>query len=219
MIHTYRIDGLAVQTGDILCTTQGGEGGLLAKTLSLVERFAPGDVKHVIVYVGPGGRCVEAGPRGVIAFEIEGHTWAAERLCRQRGGLVGLLYGAAYPIQGVVRSARQERVIRADVARYCLAQAETGKPYNFNLLNPHTERGFYCSQLAYLAYLRHGIDLNSEQGVPPIKCIEPVVFPQEVWSGCVHRRAHPARIGVPRQECSAGMAAGLSAGSAAFPPR
>jgi hypothetical protein len=28
MIHTYNVDGLSVQTGDILCTTQGGRGGL-----------------------------------------------------------------------------------------------------------------------------------------------------------------------------------------------
>ena len=197
MIHTYHLDGLSGQTGDILCTTQGGRGGLLARLLSLIGRFAPGDVKHVIVYVGPGGRCVEAGPRGVIAFEIEGHTWAAERLCVQRGGLVGLLYGAAYPTRGVGFSERAELEVRADVARYCLAQAEAHKPYNLNLLNPHTERGYYCSQLAYMAYLRHGIDLNSEQGVPRIKWIEPVVFPQEVWSGCIHKRAHPARLSVP----------------------
>ena len=186
-IHSYHIDGLIVQTGDILCTAQGGGGSLLANLLYLVNGFAPGEVKHVIVYVGPGGRCVEAGPGGVLAFEIGGHTWVAERMREQRAQLMGRLYGAAYPLHDLGCSAREERAIRADIAAYCLAQAALRKPYNVNLLNPHTDRAFYCSQLAYRAYLRHGIDLNSEQGVPHIKCIEPVIFPQEIWSGFSHQ--------------------------------
>ena len=36
----------------------------------LVGRLVPGDVDHVMMYVGPGGRCIEAGSRGVIAFDM-----------------------------------------------------------------------------------------------------------------------------------------------------
>ena len=128
-----------------------------------------------------------------IAFELEGHTWVAERMREQRAQLMGRLYGAAYPLYDSGHSAREERAIRADIAAYCLAQATLRKPYNLNLLNPHTDSAFYCSQLAYRAYLRHGIDLNSEQGVPRIKLIEPVIFPQEIWSGCSHQSLPSAR--------------------------
>jgi uncharacterized protein YycO len=74
------------------------------------------------------------------------------------------------------------------VADYCLAQAAANKPYNLNFFDPDTERAFYCSQLAYKAYIAHGIDLNTGQGVPDIPGTSSIVFPQEIWSGCQHQR-------------------------------
>ena len=43
-------------------------------------------------------------------------------------------------------------------------------------------------QLAYRAYRNCGIDLNSNWGVPDIPGTDTVIFPQEIWEGCVNRR-------------------------------
>jgi len=65
MIYTYEIEGLAVQTGDIICTMNGKPDILPGEFWRFVGRLVPGDVDHVAIYVGPNGRCVEAGTRGV----------------------------------------------------------------------------------------------------------------------------------------------------------
>jgi uncharacterized protein YycO len=52
-----------------------------------------------------------------------------------------------------------------------------------------TEDAFYCSQLAYKAYLKEGIDLNTGKGVPHFPGMESIVFPQEIWSGCEHEKS------------------------------
>jgi len=187
MIHTHTINGLLVQTGDIMCTTSAQRGNVFVDPFCLIGMVVPGQIKHVIVYVGPGGRCVEAGPRGVIAFDLQGQTWRPERLTGQRGKLLGALYGIAYPLEDRGYARRQRVTIRSQVAKYCLDQARMRKPYNPNYFNVQTEGSFYCSQLVYKAYLPHGIDLNTEQGVPDIRAIRSVVFPQEIWSGCVHQ--------------------------------
>ena len=92
-----------------------------------------------------------------------------------------------YYYQGRDLAEMDEISIRQAVAEYCLAQV--GKPYNINFLNPDTERAFYCSQLAYKAYLPHGIDLNTDHGVPHIIGSHRIVFPNEIWSGCQRQRA------------------------------
>jgi hypothetical protein len=186
MIFTYRIDGLSVQTGDIICTTTGDGDVLPGQFWRLLGRLVPGAVDHVVVYVGPGGRCVEAGGRGVVAFDVAGSTWQVGAMTRQRGRFSDAFYGVAYPLDGQGLSGDEESRVRRRVADYCLAQV--GKPYNLNYLNPHTEEAFYCSQLAYLAYLREGIDLNTGQGVPNLAGTGRIVFPQEIWSGCRNER-------------------------------
>lgn len=40
--------------------------------------------------------------------------------------------------------------------------------YKINGIPLETEDTFYCSQLAYKAYIRHGINLNTENDVPNI---------------------------------------------------
>lgn len=47
----------------------------------------------------------------------------------------------------------------------------------------------YCSQLAYLACLKHDIDLNTGVGVPKLPFSDRIVFPQEIWEGYHHLRA------------------------------
>jgi hypothetical protein len=193
MIYRYRVDGLWLTTGDLICTTSDWPRSAMMHLLRPLEWCMPGAVKHVIVYVGPDGRCVEAGPRGVIEFQVTGHTWAGERMRRQRGGLTGQLYGVTYPLRGTAYSPHEQMRIRAAVADYCLSQAAARKPYNWRFWDSEREDAFYCSQLAYKAYQPFEVNLNSEYGVPDLPLLRSVVFPQEVWSGCVHRR--PPSVG------------------------
>ena len=188
MVYTYTINGLLVQTGDIICTTDGEEGIIPGQFWRLIGKLVPGAVDHIAIYVGPKGRCVEAGAKGVVTFEVEGNVWIAEEMREQRGQLIDTLYGAAYPLRDKGFSEEEETKIRSSVANYCLMQAAVNKPYNLNFLNSQTEDAFYCSQLAYKAYLPHGIDLNTGQGVPNIKGTSSIIFPQEIWSGCSHQR-------------------------------
>jgi hypothetical protein len=141
------------------------------------------------MYVGPNGRCVEVEPRrGVITFELRGKLWQAEKLFDQRQ-IIDRCRGVAYPLQGRALSGDAEIKIRYGVAAYCLAQAAAGKPYNYNYFDSGTESSFYCSQLIHRAYLRFGINLNTGLGIPDVPGSQSIIFPQEIWSGCAHRRA------------------------------
>ena len=63
-----------------------------------------------------------------------------------------------------------------------------GKPYNLNFFDAETEDAFYCSQLAYKAYLRHGINFNSGTAIAGLPLSERIIYPQEVWENCEHTR-------------------------------
>jgi uncharacterized protein YycO len=194
LIYHYQIDNLLLTTGDLICITKGDYVSTLSQIMRPIEWCMYGAVKHVTIYVGLGGHCVEAGPGGVIAFDLAGKTWQAEPLRQQRRGMGGTLYGVAYPLWDS-RYSRNERIqIRTEVARYCLEQAEMNKPYNWNVLDSEREDAFYCSQLAYKAYRPFEIDLNSERGIPNRPLLRSIVFPQEVWSGCAHRRPPHRRV-------------------------
>lgn len=188
MIYFYTINGLPVQTGDIICTTDGGKG-LLGQFWWIVGKLIPGDVDHTVIYTGPNGKCVEAGAKGrVITFEIPSQRWDSEEMLAQRL-ISDEIYGIAYPCRNRGLTEREEIYVREDVAEYCLKQAEMQKPYNFNLLNSSTEDAFYCGQLAYAAYLRHGIDFNTGKGIPDIPGTGSIIFPQEIWDSCEHKKA------------------------------
>jgi hypothetical protein len=188
MVYEYVINGLSVKTGDLLCTADGSGDDIRGQFWRLLGKLIPGDVDHVVVYVGPEGRCVEAGARGkVITFEISGGRWDYKKMLDQRG-IVDELFGVAYPIEKREIGPEQETSIRERVAAYCLRQAALQRPYNVNFLDSETEEAFYCSQLAYRAYQGCGIDLNTGIGVPAIPGTESIIFPQEIWSGCVNRR-------------------------------
>ena len=100
MVYTYTIDGLLVRTGDVVCTTDGELDIMPGDFWRLLGRLLPGEVGHVVVYVGPEGRCVEAAGRGVVTFEVEENTWVPERMVEQRGRFIDRLYGVAYPLRG-----------------------------------------------------------------------------------------------------------------------
>lgn len=190
MIYKYEINGLTVQTGDVICTMNGKPDILPGEFWRLVGRLVPGDVDHVAVYLGPKGHCIEAGALGVVTFSVCERQWDAEQMLVERGQLVDTFYGVAYPLMGRGLSPEMEEQVRADVAAFCLAQI--GKSYNLNFLKSDTDESFYCSQLAYRAYLRCGINLNTGQSVPDVPGTASIIFPQEIWSGCIHRMAGTA---------------------------
>ena len=185
MIYTYEIEGIPVQTGDIICTMNGKPDILPGEFWRFIGRLVPGDVDHVVIYVGPDGRCVEAGGRGVITFDVRFGYWETERMARQRAGLFDTFYGVVSPLDTLGLSEEDEQEMRKQVAVYCLAQV--GKPYNLNFLNAETEVSFYCSQLAYKAYQQIGIDLNTGLAMEQIPGTNAIIYPQEIWEGFSHR--------------------------------
>jgi cell wall-associated NlpC family hydrolase len=187
MIYTYEIEGIALQTGDIICTMNGKPDILPGEFWRLIGRLVPGDVDHVAVYLGPDGRCAEAGARGVITFDVPNGRWDTERMARQRGLLFDTFYGVASPLDGIGLSDGEEFDMRSRVADYCLAQL--GKPYNLNFLNAESGDTFYCSQLAYKAYQQVGIDLNTGLAMEQLPGTNAIIYPQEIWDGCSHRAA------------------------------
>ncbi|MFZ5822078.1 MAG: YiiX/YebB-like N1pC/P60 family cysteine hydrolase [Chloroflexota bacterium] len=187
MVYTFQIEGLSLQTGDIICTMNGKPDILPGEFWRLVGRLVPGDVDHVAVYVGPDGRCVESGSRGVITFEACNGTWDTECMARERGLLFDTFYGVAHPLDGLELSQDEENHMRMTVAQYCLSQV--GKGYNLNFLNAETEEAFYCSQLAYKAYQQVGVDLNTGLAMEQLPGTNAIIYPQEIWEGCAHRKA------------------------------
>lgn len=184
MIYSYEINSIPVQTGDIICTMNGKPDILPGEFWRLVGMLVPGDVDHIAIYVGPEGRCVEAGALGVVTFEVREGRWDSEHIMPERGMLVDTFYGVAYPLRNIGLSREEEIAIREGVAAYCLAQV--GKPYNLNFLDPDTETAFYCSQLAYKAYLPFGINLNTGMFMEQLPGTNQIIYPQEIWDGCPH---------------------------------
>jgi cell wall-associated NlpC family hydrolase len=186
MIYTYQIEGLALQTGDIICTMNGKPDILPGEFWRIVGRLVPGDVDHVAIYLGPNGRCVEAGAHGVIKFTVFDGVWDTERMARRRGHLFDTFYGIASPLDMHGIAEEEEHEMRRTVAAYCLAQV--GKPYNLNFLNAETEESFYCSQLAYKAYQQVGINLNTGLAMEQLPGTNAIVYPQEIWNGFSHKQ-------------------------------
>lgn len=195
MAHTFQINGTAVQTGDIVCTMNGKPDILPGEFWRFIGRLVPGDVDHVAIYVGPNGRCVEAGARGVISFNAPQGRWDTERMARQRGHLFDTFYGIVSPLDVMEISEEEAQRMRALVAGYALAQI--GKPYNLNFLNSETEESFYCSQLAYKAYQTVGINLNTGLAMEQLPGTNRIIYPQEIWEGFSHRQAQLKRIVEP----------------------
>jgi cell wall-associated NlpC family hydrolase len=189
MIYSYQIEGITLQTGDIICTMNGKPDILPGEFWRLVGRLVPGDVDHVAIYVGPDGRCVESGSQGVISFDVWDGTWNTEFMARKRGMLFDTFYGVAYPLDGLELAEEDETQMRAKIAQYCLSQI--GKSYNLNFLDAETEGAFYCSQLAYKAYQQVDINLNTGLAMEQLPGTNAIIYPQEIWAGCAHRLAHP----------------------------
>ena len=139
------------------------------------------------IYLGPNGRCAEVGARGVITFDVLDGYWNTERMALQRGLLFDTFYGIVSPLDELGLSENEEFQMRSRVAEYCLAQL--GKPYNLNFLNAEMDEAFYCSQLAYKAYQRIGIDLNTGLAMEHLPGTNAIIYPQEIWNGFSRRAA------------------------------
>lgn len=188
MVFEHRFNGIRVRTGDILCTRNGVEGSLFGQLWRLLGRLVPGEIDHCAVYLGPDGRCVESGARGVITFTMDGETWNAGPIGDERL-LLDELVGVAYPLAGRGLSDADEQCIREAVAKFCLAHVRQQTPYNPNFFNANTDGALYCSQLVYKAYIEHGIDLNEDQNVKA-PLARRIVFPEDIWRNSASRRAH-----------------------------
>lgn len=198
MIYDHVFDGLPVRSGDILCTQDGAicpppgtadskrtkSTCLFGQIWRLLGRLLPGEIDHCVIYVGPGGRCVESGARGVIVFDMPGDAWNSSVLKKERL-LIDSLVGVAYPLAERGFSEDEERRIRLDVVNFCVERAAKRRPYNLNYFNPQRDGAFYCSQLVYRAYLACGIDLDMDRTA---SLLERIVFPEEIWNACPHRR-------------------------------
>jgi cell wall-associated NlpC family hydrolase len=198
MIYTYQIEGIPLQTGDIICTMNGKPDILPGEFWRLVGRLVPGDVDHVAIYLGPEGRCVEAGAHGVIKFTVFKGEWDTERMARRRGHLFDSFYGITSPLDGLGLPEEEEHALRSRVAEYCRAQV--GKPYNLNFLNSETEEAFYCSQLAYKAYQQIEINLNTGLAMEQIPGTNTIIYPQEIWEGFNHRAAERSQTTAAKLE-------------------
>jgi len=198
MIYTYEIEGVTLQTGDVICTMNGKPDILPGEFWRLVGRLVPGDVDHIAVYIGPNGRCVEAGARGVITFDVPRGHWDTERMALQRGLLFDTFYGVASPLDVHGLAEEEEHEMRQTIAAYCLAQV--GKPYNLNFLNPETQESFYCSQLAYKAYQQISINLNTGLAMEQLPGTNTIIYPQEIWNGFSHREVRRPPVASERIE-------------------
>ena len=185
MVYEHQYYSLTVRTGDLLCMTDGDCSDLQGQFWRLLGTLLPGPIDHIVIYLGPGGRCIESGPGGVTVFEMTGSTWDAQPLTEQRGRLRDRLFGVAYPLQERGLAPEEENRIRESVAAYCLAQV--GKPYNLNFLDSDTEDAFYCSQLAYKAYQAEGIKVRTKLYLPGLPHTELIIFPREIWEGLPHQ--------------------------------
>ena len=187
MIYTYQIEGLPLQTGDMICTMNGKPDILPGEFWRLVGRLVPGEVDHVAIYTGPEGRCIESAAHGVIKFTVFDGLWDTERMARRRGQLFDTFYGIVSPLDALALTEQEEHEMRMKIADYCRAQL--GKPYNLNFLDSETEEAFYCSQLAYKAYQQVGVDLNTGLAMEQIPGTNTIIYPQEIWEGFGHRKA------------------------------
>ena len=173
MVYEYIINGRRLKSGDII-STKDGNNSIYSLGFILLGHLIPGKVDHTVIYVGPDGLCVESGMRGVISFQVAGR-WNSKKMFKERG-LIDTFYAASSVFRGRGLSQADEQSARTLVRAYVLGSV--GKPYNFNFLDPDTESCVYCSQLAYLAYKKIGIDLNvGSSGIPGI---DRIIFPQEI---------------------------------------
>lgn len=176
MVHEFSINGCLLKTGDII-STKDGTNSVYSLSYWALGKMIPGEVDHSVLYVGPGGLCVEAGIFGVISFTT-GEQWDANKTFAERG-LLDSFIAATSVFAGRGMSREEEYEARSFVRSY--AMGSLGKPYNMNFLHPDSEWALYCSQLVYLAYKKLGINLNEGTSGAADRWSDIIVFPQKIY--------------------------------------
>jgi len=176
MVYEYSINGRLLKTGDVI-STMDGTNSIKSLGFLVLGAVIPGDIDHSVLYVGPGGLCVEAGIFGVTSFTA-GETWNSEETFAARG-LLDTFVSASSVLSGRGLSSDEEDTARSFVRAYALGCV--GKPYNLDFLHPDNERAMYCSQLVYLAYKKVGINLNVGNSGTSTRWSDTIVFPQEIF--------------------------------------
>lgn len=175
MVYEFNINGRPLKTGDVI-STKDGTNSIFSLGYRMMGKLIPGKVDHSVLYVGPGGLCVEAGTFGVISFTAS-DRWNSEGMFAERG-LLDTFVAASSVLAGRGLSPDEEDAARSFVRAY--AMGCVGKPYNLDFLHPDNERALYCSQLVYLAYKKVGIELNVGNTGVAGKWSDKIVFPQEI---------------------------------------
>jgi hypothetical protein len=175
-VYEYSINDRLLKTGDVI-STKDGANSIYSLGYRALGALIPGEVDHSVLYVGPGGLCVEAGMFGVITFSAA-DIWDSKEMLAERG-LLDTFIAASSVLAGRGLSSEEEYAAREFVRAYALGCV--GKPYNMDFLHPDNERALYCSQLVYLAYKKVGIDLNIGTSRITGKWCEIIVSPQEIY--------------------------------------
>jgi len=176
MVYKFSIRGCPLKSGDII-STKDGTNSVYSLSYWALGKQVPGEVDHSVLYVGPGGLCVEAGIFGVIAFTAD-DRWDARTMFAERG-LLDSFIAATSAFAGRGLTCGEEYAARSFVRAYALGSI--GKPYNMDFLHPDTEWALYCSQLVYLAYRKLGINLNEEPSGEADRWSDIIVFPQKIY--------------------------------------
>lgn len=175
MVYEFSINGRLLKTGDVI-STKDGTNSIYSLGYRILGAMIPGDIDHSVLYVGPGGLCVEAGMFGVVAF-ISGDNWHSKEMLSERG-LLDTFVAASSILVNRGLSSNEDDEARSFVRAFALGSV--GKPYNLDFLHPDNERALYCSQLVYLAYHKLGIELNvGKSGMG--KWSDKIIFPQEIY--------------------------------------
>lgn len=180
MVYEFRINNRLVKTGDII-STRDGTNSIYSIGFLALSGVIPGEADHSVLYVGPGGLCVEAGIHGVITFTA-GNWWNSEEMYLERG-LLDTFMAASSVLANRGMPAKEETAARRRIRAF--AMGCVGRPYNIDFFNPDTIGAFYCSQLVYLAYKHVGIDLNTGGAGLAGRLCERVIFPQEIYDNSV----------------------------------
>ena len=162
-VYVTIIKDVKVTTGDLLFTS---DAKLFGYTLDKGQFIGP--TNHVIMYLGPDYKFIEAGPAGVQIFNGLSLGWYNFQSYR---------YGLSDKFWAVSKIKLTDSA-RKVVAQYCINQI--GKPYNVNFLNSQTKKAFYCSQLIYWAYRKAGIDLLP-RGESLLYDKTKLIVPFELW--------------------------------------
>jgi len=85
MACLHAFNRLRIETGDLLCMAGGDQDDMQGQFWRVLGTLLPVPIDHIVIYLGPDARHIEAGPKGVGLFEMAGSSWFAKPLAKQSG--------------------------------------------------------------------------------------------------------------------------------------